>query len=96
MSLSVSRGWCAGQATPEASARTVEQVRLASAVCADCAAQESRVSSGQGCAWSGARWAGWLTDNVVLRAKRRQLDPVTVDAETLDHDVLDVHRRSVV
>ena len=82
-----------GQATPDASARTVEHVRLASAVCTDCAAREFRVSTGEGCAWSGARWPGWLTDDVVLWAQRSQLNPVPVHPEAFDHDMLDVHRR---
>ena len=96
MSLSVNRGWNGGQATPDTSARTVEQVRLASAVCTDCVAREFRVSSGVGCEWSGARWVGWLTDDVVLWAQRSQLDPVPVDPEAFDHDILDVHRRCTV
>ena len=53
------------------------------------------MSSGEGRAWSEARRSGWLTDDVVLRAERSQLDAVPVDPEALNHDVLDVHRRSV-
>ena len=90
---SAGAGVWGGQATPDASARTVEHVRLASAVCTDCAAREFRVSTGEGCAWSGARWPGWLTDDVVLWAQRSQLNPVPVHPEAFDHDMLDVHRR---
>lgn len=53
------------------------------------------MSSSEGCAWSEAGRIGWLTDDVVLRAERSQLDPVPVDPEALNHNVLDVHRRSV-